>query len=334
MMLYGGSNALIVVFGGGGYIGAHLVRQLLDAGYRVRVFDSFIFGSDGIRNLDSSNLQVVIGDICDIRTVSKAVMGADAVILLSALVGHRSRESKETTLREVNFLASSVVLDAAIEHGVYRFIFASSDSVYGVQKGVLYETSHPEPVSFYSRLKLRMEERVLNSRRSDFIPTVLRICNCHGYSPRMRFDLVANTLVRDAIVQKQLVLTGPDEERAFISVKDAARSFISCLEAHERLVSGEIFNVANSDQQLSVRKISGLLQQIKPDLNVQFRRSAAVLDDYSVSSSKLEKSLNFKCEISFLDSLKELWQVMEEGVFADAYNPCYYNTAGSLNTKE
>jgi cysteinyl-tRNA synthetase len=76
-----------------------------------------------------------------------------------------------------------------VEHGVERFIFASTNSVYGVKAGVMYETTIPEPVSLYARLKLRMEERILKSKQSGFHPTVLRIATCHGSAGNVYFDV-------------------------------------------------------------------------------------------------------------------------------------------------
>ena len=316
----------IVVFGGCGYIGSHLVRQLLALGYKVRAFDNFTFGRAGLEGLDSPNLQIISGDISNAKEVSYAIRGCEAVILLAAIIGHRRREINRLYLREVNLIASSMVLDAAKEHGINRFIFASSDSVYGEQHGVMYETSTPDPISIFARLKLRMEERVLKSQSSDFCPTVLRICNCHGYSPRMRFDLLPNGMVRDAILTKQLCVEGGEQWRAFINVEDAARVFVTVLEAYPDTVNGEIFNVGDSAQNLQFNQLINLVSSIVPNCSIRFIEAKPDLPDYRVSFSKLEKSLNFSPKISITESLQNLAHRLEKGEIPNPYSSIYHNT--------
>ena len=121
----------VVVFGGAGYIGCLTVELLLKQGFKVTVFDNMLFGSSGLDHLKTNtSLKIIEASICDTVAVSAAIKGADAVILLAAIVGHRVKEVPATLMRTTNFLASTVVLDAAIEHGVSRFIFASTNSVY------------------------------------------------------------------------------------------------------------------------------------------------------------------------------------------------------------
>lgn len=320
------SHPVITVFGGAGYIGSVLVQKLLKQGYRVRVFDCFLFGNDGIRNIQSPALEVIEGDICDTVQVSTAVNGADAVILLASVIGHRITDVQKKNIREINLLASSVVLDAAIEHGASRFLFASTDSVYGVQTGVMYETGTPEPVSLYSRLKLRMEERVIKAKQSGFYPTALRIATCHGFSPRMRFDLVANGLMRDAVVHHELTIEGGDRFRALVHVEDVADALIICLEAHENLVSGEVFNVGASNQNLPLKQIAHIVQSLVPHTKINFIEAEPDLIDYHLSCAKIEKVLDFQPKWSLEASLEQLRDMLFEGHFVDAYSLKYQST--------
>lgn len=320
------SGPLVTVFGGAGYIGCCLVRHLLDEGYRVRVFDNFLYGRKGIEDIESPHFEVIEGDICDARAVSRAVSEAESVVLLSAIVGRRAQQVKWSTMREVNFLASSVVLDAAIEYGAHRFIFASSDSVYGDRSGVMYETSIPHPVSLYSRLKSRMEERVINAKNRYFHPTALRIATCYGVSPRMRFDLVANALALDAIFKKELVVENGEQCRALVHVDDAARAFVSALKAHENLVSGEIFNVGAADQNVTVNQLVNIVKTLIPEMNVTIRESEPDLVDYHLSCSKIEKILDFSCQWSIEQSISQVRDLLMEGYFKDPYSLRYNNT--------
>jgi nucleoside-diphosphate-sugar epimerase len=229
-------------------------------------------------------------------------------------------------MREVNFLASSVVLDAAIEHGATRFLFASTDSVYGIQSGVMYETGTPEPSSLYSRLKLRMEERVINSRSREFHPTALRIATCYGISPRMRFDLIVNALVRDAVCKKRLEIASGEQCRALVHVEDAARAFVSCLKAHVNLVSGEVFNLGSNDQKIQLHQLANLVATLVPDTEVRVGGADPDLFDYHLSASKIQKILDFNPKWGIPQAITELRDRLREGVFGDPYDPKYRNT--------
>ena len=316
---------LIVVFGGGGYIGCWVTKELLALGYSVRVFDSFLFGREGLDTLSHPNLEVVEGNICDVQSVSRAVSGAQTVILLSAIVGRRFEETANTPYREVNFLASSVVLDASIEHGVERFVFASTDSVYGALNGLVYETAIPEPITLYSRLKLRMEERVIKAKKRTFHPTALRICTCYGYSPRMRFDLVPNTMIRDAVCKNVITISNEDSCRAFVHVRDAARAIVKAVKAHINLISGEIFNIGSNDQTLTFKEIANIIKTMCPNVEVEIGNDPADLVDYQLSCKKIEKLLDFVPQWNMERSLDELKSLLSEGRFGDPYEQRYSN---------
>ncbi len=317
---------LVVVFGGAGYIGSWVVRQLLESGYRVRAYDSFLFGDSGICDIKHENLQIIEADITDTVAVSRAMIGAECVILLAALVGKRFDDIPKTRFREVNFLASSVVLDAAIEHGIDRFIFTSTDSVYGAQTGVMYETAIPEPITLYSRLKLRMERRVIRKKSRYFHPTALRISTCYGYSPRMRFDIAPNALIRDAICNGKIVVNSQNSCRAFIHVRDAANAIISCVKAHVNLISGEIFNVGSKDQNLTFKQIAGIASIMCPWIEVEFKDLEADLTDYRLSCSKISRLLDFSPQWNFEQSIAELKSMITEGKFGDPWDLRHNNT--------
>lgn len=317
---------LVVVFGGAGYIGSSLAPKLLEAGYRVRIFDNFLFGEDGLQHLKSDNLEVIDGDLTDIKAVSYATRDADAVILLAALVGHRVEDVNWVNVRNVNLFGSEVVLQAALEHGAQRFIFASTASVYGLQSGVMYETSTPAPVSLYSRLKLRMESRIISAKNRSFHPTALRVATCHGYSSRMRFDLVVNGMMRDAICKKEIVIQGGDQWRPLVHVDDAASAFVHCLKAHENLISGSIFNVGHPEQNLTVTQVAKAVQQVVPEVEIKIIEAEPDLVDHHLSSKKIEKILDFHASWELERSLAELRNALLEGYFEDPYSLKYQNT--------
>lgn len=321
------NESTVVVFGAAGYIGSWAVRSLLDEGYRVRAFDCYLFGNDGLVGITHQNLEIIEGNICDIFAVSSAIRGADCVILLSAIVGNRFTDIQNAQFREVNLLASSAVLDAAIEHGVSRFIFASTDSVYGAMSGLMYETATPEPVSLYSRLKLRMEERVIKAKSRYFHPTALRIATCYGYSPRMRFDLAPNALIRDAIYKNRITITAQDSCRAFIHVRDAASAITTCTKAHINLVSGEVFNIGSNEQNATIKHLANIVSNVCPWIEVELKDAEPDLVDYKLSCIKVKRLLDFSPQWTFEQSIEDLKDRLSKGEFEDPYNAKYCNTS-------
>jgi len=317
---------LITLIGGAGYIGSLLTEQLLEQGFSVRVFDSFEFTRHSLDQIKSPDLEVIEGDICNIKEVSKAIAGAETVVLLAAMVGRRIDDYHPKFMREVNLLASSVAVEASIEHGVSRFIFTSTDSIYGVQPGVMYETGTPAPVSLYSRLKLRVEELVIRAKRKNFHPTALRISTCYGLSPRMRFDLVINGLIRDAVMKRELNIASGDETRAFIHVDDAVTAILLTIKAHVSLVSGQVFNITTEGQELSLNHLANLAKQVIPDIFVQIGDEKAELTNYRVSCAKIAKVLDFKPQKTVLEGMMEVRDALLAGRFNDPYSAEYANT--------
>ena len=320
------SSPLVLVIGGGGYIGSILTRLLLAEGYRVRVYDNFLFGTHGLSTIEDQNLEVVIGDICDTKSLSYALTGAEIVIHMAAIVGRRIKDIRRASSRDVNLLAASVVVDAAVEHGAERFIFASTDSVYGVQSGIMYETTTPEPISLYSRLKLRMEERVMNAKNRYFHTTVLRVTTCYGYSPRMRFDLVANSLVRDAVSKGVVHIQNGEQVRPLIHVADAAQAFYAVAKAHVNLISGEIFNVGPSSDAIQIIALANTVKSLVPAVEIAIEDGEVDLKDYRLSCTKIEKAVDFTPTHTIEPSLTELRDMLTEAKFGDPYSLKYSNT--------
>ncbi len=319
------SSTTVLLIGGAGYLGSVLTPILLDQGYNVKVYDNFLFGSVGLDSIKHPNLKIIKGDICNVKAISKACEGVDSVVLMAAIVGRRLNDVQRSTMRDINLLASSVVVDAAIEHGVERFIFTSSDNVYGTASGVIYETAVPEPKTLYSRLKLRMEERIINAKNRDFHPSILRIGSCFGFSPRMRFDLPANQLLREAAIKKEIHLPSGEEKRAFIHVKDAARAIYLCLSGHLNLVSGEIFNICGEGQCVSMQEVTNKISSLLSDTSVTTGGKTAEVNDYKLSSSKIVKLLDFETEHDIESGLAEVLEAIRSRQVADPYSLQFNN---------
>ena len=142
----------------------------------------------------------------------------------------------------------------------------------------------------------------------------------------MRFDLLANTLIRDAVCRKKIVIEGGDQWRALVHVDDVASAFVECIEAHSNLISGEVFNVGSNDQNLQIKQVANLVKELVPETEVDFVDGAVDLVDYHLSCSKLSKVLNFTAKWSLEDSLKQVRDLLIENRFPDPYSYIYRNT--------
>jgi nucleoside-diphosphate-sugar epimerase len=318
----------ILVIGGAGYLGSVLTRDLLAHGWRVRVLDSFRFGGQALDADDlraHPGLDIVEGDIRCIGTVTAALADMDGVVLLAALVGEPACDSDPKETVDINLLATKAVAHGCQHHGVRRFVFASTDSIYGIREGVMQEDSAKNPLSLYARLKLLAEEEILGMATPEFQPTILRMCTLYGWSPRMRFDLVVNTLALRAETDRRITVHGGAQWRPFVHVADAAKAYRLALDAPLEMVGGQVFNVGSDEQNYQIGALPEFIRQVWPDVAVDTVPQSPDLRDYSVTCRKIERVLGYRAERSIVDGLREVRQQIVAGGVSNARDPRYYN---------
>ena len=153
----------VMVIGGGGYVGAVLVPKLLENGYRVKVYDLFIYGEevfDAVRN--DQNLDLVKADVRDLKRLDKELKGVEAIIHLACISNDPSFELNPELGKSINFDCFEPLVKLAKTKGVKRFIYASSSSVYGVKEcDNVSEEMSCDPLTDYSRFKLMCEQVLL-----------------------------------------------------------------------------------------------------------------------------------------------------------------------------
>ncbi|MCA9041440.1 MAG: NAD-dependent epimerase/dehydratase family protein, partial [Planctomycetaceae bacterium] len=194
----------VLVVGGAGYIGSIATRQLLEAGYRVRVLDMQLFGINALTEvLNHPRLEVMQGDFRNVEDVVRGLKGMDAVVHLAAIVGDPACSIDAETTIAVNYAAAKMIAQLSRANGISRFIFASTCSVYGASDDIRDEHSDLNPVSLYATTKIDAEKVLLETADSVFQPTILRFATAYGWSFRPRFDLVANLLPAQAVTEKK-----------------------------------------------------------------------------------------------------------------------------------
>ncbi len=296
----------VLVTGGAGFIGSHLVRMLLERGYRVRILDRFDYDRAGIAGLHHPNLETLQGDICNSRDVSRAVKNVDGVIALAAIVGDPACNLDPEETINLNYTATKILAETCNFYGVRRLVFASSCSVYGASShALLTERSSLNPVSLYARTRV-LSENILFDRHGDVEPVVVRLATVFGLSPRMRFDLVVNTLTARAVVDKRISIFGGSQWRPNVHCRDAARAFVLALEAPASDVAGEIFNVGGDALNHRISEIGELVAGVVGDVEIERCDEAADPRDYRVGFAKIRRVLGFEPEYSVADGIREV----------------------------
>lgn len=323
----------VLVTGGAGFIGSHLTRMLLDRGYSVRVLDRFDYGRAGIEGLEHPRLEVVAGDVCSSRDVGRALRDVHGVIALAAIVGDPACNLDPEETINLNYTATKILIEACNFHRVRRLVFASSCSVYGASGGgALTEQSPLNPVSLYARTRV-LSESILFDRAGDVEPVVLRLSTVFGLSPRMRFDLVVNTLTVRGVADGGITITGGNQWRPNVHCRDAARAFIAALEAPAERVAGEIFNVGGDALNHTIADLGDLVAEIVGDVQIARQRDGNDLRDYRVSFAKIRRVLGFEPEWTVAAGIREVAAaVRAQPALRDYQNPAYHNVQALRQT--
>ena len=316
----------VLVTGGAGYIGCRLVPWLLEAGHSVQVIDKLQFGDEGLSAV-SDRIQLVP---MDVRAIGpENLKGVDAIIHLAGLSNDPTAEFNPEANKSMNLDATVRLGRLAKEQGVRRFVFASSCSIYytTTPDDVLRDEEYPvDPQAPYSWSKRQAEIGLMELANNGFTVTALRKGTVYGQSPRMRYDLVINTFVRDAYAKRRLTLhAGGRMWRPMLHVEDAAKAYVEVLAAPEKAVSGQILNVLSGNFPVlklahEVRRALEHQKGIRLDLDVQ---QVGVSRSYRVDGSRFREVIGFEPSLDIVSSAGEMWNELEKGV--DIENPIYYN---------
>ncbi len=318
----------ILVTGGAGYIGSVLVRQLLDQGFMVKVLDKLVFGKGSLQDIENNPAFAFReGDTSYLDTVISAVKDVDAVVHLAEIVGDPACILDPQKAQQMNYLSTVLIANVCRHFQVNRFIYASSCSVYGASEDgfLLTEKSPLSPVSLYARMKIESERTLLNMADGFFCPTILRLATVFGLSPRMRFDLVVNTLTMKAVRENVITLFGGEQWRPHVHVSDVARAIITVLKTPLAQVSGEIFNVGSKENNFTINQLGTLVKDNVPTALLIQEDGQGDLRNYRVDCSKITSSLGFQTQVSVQQGIQETAAALRAGQYHDAADPIYYN---------
>ena len=285
----------VLVTGGAGYIGVHLLELLLDDGYNVTLLDNFTFGEKPIAHLkDHKNLKIIKGDISNIKDLVKSVKNNRFVIALAAIVGDPASSIDAEETLNLNYESTKSLTEICNFYEVEKLIFASSCSVYGSSDStILNEESYLNPVSLYARTRIYSENYILDNSKYTS-PTILRLSTVFGFSTRMRYDLVVNTLLVRALRDKKFSVFGGDQWRPFVHCYDVARAFKIAMEADKNITHNQIFNVGSNDMNFTINDIGEKVHNKFPDADFNTVEEDFDKRNYRVSFDKIYNVLNFE----------------------------------------
>ncbi len=301
----------VLVTGAGGYIGSVLVPMLIERGYSVLALDRFFFGKD---KLPSANGRLNILE-ADIRFFEKEILkDVDAVIDLAALSNDPAGELDPVKTWSINYLGRFRVATFAKLMGVKRYILPSSCSVYGFQDEVVDETSDTNPLTTYAKANLKAEKDIINLADDRFTVVILRQATVYGLSPRMRFDLAINGMIKGFFKNGKIpILRDGTQWRPFVHVRDTSSAMIKVLEAPKDKVNREIFNVGFDEQNY---QIFDLAKRVAEAIGIPFEYEWYGLPDhrsYKVSFKKIKEKLGFEPQYNAEKGAVEIWEALKSG---------------------
>ena len=317
----------VLITGGAGYIGSLLCGVLLHRGYRVVVIDDLLFGGDALMGyLTHPGFSFTKANVCEKQKIRPLFNDVDFVVHLAAIVGFPACQQVGPQVAwQYNLQGTKNVFELAEEFNVRRFVFSSTYSNYGIAHDgkPVTEESSLNPQSLYAETKIAAEQYLTEQgMRSRCIPIVFRFATLFGLSPRTRFDLIINQFVLEAIEKRKLIIYQKSYNRSFVHVRDIAKAVLLVLEAEEKKVRGQVFNVGSNEGNYSKEDLIRLVQNHVPGVSIEYKdlTFGGDMRDIKVSFDKIQRVLGYKTDISVEDGIRELSEAILSGFLFDPHS--------------
>ncbi len=322
----------VLVTGSDGFIGSHLLEELVKKGYQVRAFvyyNSFNTWGwlDVLSNKIMKNVEIFQGDIRDPNGVEEAVKGMDAVFHLAALIAIPFSYHSPDTYVDTNIKGTLNVLQAARKLETKRILITSSSEVYGTAQYVPIDENHPlQGQSPYSATKIGADRLAESFYRSFQIPvTIVRPFNTYG--PRQSARAVIPTIITQLLAGCDEVKLGSlTPTRDFNYVKDTVQGFISIYESDKTI--GEEINIA-TQKEVSIGQVAQeLINQINPMARIicdtdRLRPKKSEVNRLLGCNQKILHLTNWKQQYSLEEGLKNTIEFLRNNL--DKYKIDIYN---------
>ncbi|MFH1380024.1 MAG: SDR family oxidoreductase [bacterium] len=314
----------VLVTGNMGYIGSVLVPELLTSGYEVSGYDIGYYDDDCCVDEDTQKGKIH-QIVKDIRDISKAdVKGIDAIIHLAALSNDPLGELDSSLTEEINLNATLKLAAFAKECGVKRFVYSSSQSMYGISKTtdeLDEESTEKNPLTVYARTKWVAEKELKKLCADNFLVVCFRLSTVFGASPKLRCDIVYNNLVACAYTTHKIEIKSDGTPcRPVVHVRDVCSAFLAGLLAPRSLLSGESFNVGIKDGNFTIRDLAENAQKVIPNSSVSFTNEHGTDSrTYRISFKKIYSVLKdyYKPKWDLTNGGQELRELFEKIQFTE-----------------
>lgn len=323
----------MLVTGGAGYVGAELIPQLLETGYRVKVLDLFLYDEHVFDDLvpTRKTLEIIRGDVRDQQLLWRSLKGVDTVLHLACISNDPSFELDPQLSRSINYDAFSPLVMIAKECGVRRFIYISTSSVYGVSDKPDVTEDHPlVPLTDYNKYKGLCEPILLEHQSLDFTTCIIRPATVCGYSRRQRLDLTVNILTNLAVHRGIITIFGGSQKRPNIHIKDVCDLYTDLVDVPDGRIAGKIFNAGYENSSIADlgRRVQLIVGREFPERG-PIRIETSPTDDlrsYHISSEKIARELGFVPKRTVEDAVVDLCRAFRDGKLPNSLDDSrYYN---------
>lgn len=327
----------ILITGAAGYIGSALTRSLIrDPNNYLILVDKGMYGYEGYEAIKGyykgdrrcfHNVSVT----SFLQSYMPQYEGIDVVVHLSGLSNDPLADFDVNANHELNYKDTVKLVDECIKRKIPRFLYASSASVYGMtDDAIVNESSRLNPTSHYAHSKYESEKYIDHHGFvcSDFRPVIFRKATVMGSSPRMRFDLVVNTMIMNALRFKEIRLTGGGENwRPLIHINDVIQAYTMFINMHDEKYlrcSNNTYNLVHKNYRISelglwMGHLFGDSVKVKPDYS-----SEKDVRSYRMSGNKIKMACGFEAELGVSYTFNEIdtWITTNKPNFED---PIFYN---------
>jgi len=282
-----------MVTGNLGYIGSVLVPMLNMKNYHTVGYDTGYF-SDNILGDNPKDIQTINKDIREVNI--QDLNGINGIIHLAGLSNDPLGELSPEFTYGINLMATVKLAKLAKEAGVKRFVYASSQSMYGISKSgkeLDEDNSEKNPVTTYAITKWEAELELMKMHSDDFVVVCFRPSTVFGASPRLRCDIVYNNFVACAYTTGKIeILSDGTPWRPVVHVKDVCQAFMVGLEAPSALVGGKAFNVGIPNGNFTVRNLAEAAKNCVPGCELVFLNEHTDPRTYRVSFNRILNELS------------------------------------------